>query len=235
MGKAPQRIIELAKLVQPVREEVIGLLCNRYIFRTHQEIVRRNKRLQGTPRGKFCDWIQVIYGIAASVGIRKLASETYRPDDVSLKRFLDDAIANPVDLLPCFERNFPSETYKAKAPSHDRQGVVEAEVCRRLIGADRSFLLRSCTKAIEFASKRAAHTNPAVLVRTKVRNVDQAIDAIREITEKYILLLYDRPRNLLTEMRNRKLPQGWDLVFLERWAKKETLALPLGEMEPPAK
>jgi hypothetical protein len=47
--------------LREIRREVMGLLCNRYIFRTHQEIVRRNSRLQGSPRGRFSDWIQTIY------------------------------------------------------------------------------------------------------------------------------------------------------------------------------
>jgi hypothetical protein len=87
MSRAPQRIIDLAHLLKPVRNEVIGLLFNRYVFRTLQEIGRRNKRLQGQPRGKFSDWSQVIYAVATSVAIRRLASENYQPDDVSLGFF----------------------------------------------------------------------------------------------------------------------------------------------------
>ena len=44
-----------AKLLHDIREEVIGLLFNRYVFRTHQEIVRLNRRLQGRPRSIFSE------------------------------------------------------------------------------------------------------------------------------------------------------------------------------------
>ena len=37
------------------------------------------------------------------------------------------------------------------------------------------------------------------------------------------------------EMLERKLPKGWDSIFLEPWATKETLALHLGEIAPPDK
>ena len=56
---------------------------------------------------------------------------------------------------------------------------------------------------------------------------------MRTITEKFILLLYDEPRDLHAEMLSRKITSGWDAIFLEPWATRETLALPLGEMEPP--
>jgi hypothetical protein len=46
MSRAPQRIIGLAHLLKPVRNEVIGLLFNHYVFLALREIVRRNKRLQ---------------------------------------------------------------------------------------------------------------------------------------------------------------------------------------------
>jgi hypothetical protein len=99
MSRAPQRIIDLAHLLKPVRNEVVALLFNRYVFRTLQEILRRNKGLQGQPRSKFSDWSLVKYAVATSVGIRRLASEHYQQDDISLNKILDDAIRDPSDLL----------------------------------------------------------------------------------------------------------------------------------------
>lgn len=235
MSRAPQRIIDLAHLMKPVRNEVVGLLFNRYVFRTLQEIGRRNKRLQGQPRGKFSDWSQVIYAVATSVGVRRLASENYQLDDISLKKILDDAIRDPRDLWPCFEKHFPSEAERAMFAARQGGGVrFEADACRRLLGSDRALLLRQCKKAIEFANRRAAHSNPRAEVRTKFRDLDQALDAIRMITEKFTLLFYDEPHDLFAEMLSRKISTGWDAIFLEPWATRETLALPLGEMEPPA-
>ena len=110
---------------------------------------------------------------------------------------------------------------------------LETDACRRLLGGDRALLLRQCRKAIEFANRRAAHNNPSVPVNSKFRDLDHAIDTIRALTEKFILLLYDQPRDLFAEMLDRKISMGWDTIFLEPWATRETLALPLGEMEPP--
>src|SRR5262249_13618607 len=109
----------------------------------------------------------------------------------------------------------------------------ELNASRRILGDERTSLLRHCRRAVEFANSRAAHSNPAVLVHTRFRELDQAIDYIRTIVEKLILLLYDEPRDLFEEMRSRKLQPGWDEIFLESWATKETLSLSLGELDPP--
>jgi hypothetical protein len=39
-----------ADLLHNIREEIIALLLNRYVFGTHQEIFRINPELQGRPR-----------------------------------------------------------------------------------------------------------------------------------------------------------------------------------------
>ena len=87
-----------AKLVREIREEVIGLLFNRYVFRTHQEIVRLNPRLQGRPSSVFSEWGQVVYAVANSVAVRRLASDTYQDGDVNLVRLLDMLIREPGQL-----------------------------------------------------------------------------------------------------------------------------------------
>jgi hypothetical protein len=39
--------------------------------------------------------------------------------------------------------------------------------------------------------------------------------------------------DLLEEMKRRKLPKGWDSIFLEPWATPEVIARPLGKTPPP--
>jgi len=63
------------------------------------------------------------------------------------------------------------------------------------------------------------------------RDLDQAIDAIRAITEKFILLLYDQPHDLFAETLSSKILPGWDAIFLEPWATRETLDVAFGRME----
>jgi len=88
--------------------------------------------------------------------------------------------------------------------------------------------------------------------------LDDAIDVVRKITEKYTLLVIEERRqsleelhrsgaptvypilvhmeksiDLLQEMKRRKLPEGWESIFLEPWAKPEIISRPLGETKPP--
>jgi hypothetical protein len=83
------RMAQLRQMLWAVHDEALQLLFNRYVFRTLQEIVRTNERLQGVPRGKFSVWSQVIYGVANGIAVRRLGSDKCGPDDVSLTRFID--------------------------------------------------------------------------------------------------------------------------------------------------
>lgn len=71
--------------------------------RTIQEIARRNPRLEG----RFCLWTQVIYAVAASITIRRIAGTTYEPDDVNLMRLFDCILRDPEVLWVAFEKHFP--------------------------------------------------------------------------------------------------------------------------------
>jgi hypothetical protein len=128
---------------------------------------------------------------------------------------------------------------------------------KRLVGHDRKELIKAAEKANRFASKRAAHSVAGAAASATFSDLDGAIDTLKEITEKYTLLvcsatqkflepahragvptvyaLLDRVKDLdlLEEMKRGKLPKGWDSIFLEAWATEEILSLPLGEMGPP--
>jgi hypothetical protein len=66
----------LQVLLTYIREEVIGLLFNRYVFRTHQEVVALNSQLQGQPRGIFSSLAQVMYSLGTPVRVRTLSSSS---------------------------------------------------------------------------------------------------------------------------------------------------------------
>lgn len=251
-----------ARLVREIREEVIGLLFNRYVFRTHQEIVRLNPRLQGRPRSIFSEWAWVLYAVTNAVGVRRLASETYQDSDVSLVRLLDTFIREPGGLWESFQRHCPQDATRARAEVLSKAGQLppdwESLACKRLLGEERKAVISAAEKANRFASKRAAHSVPEVEVHTTFSDLDDALDVVRKITEKYTLLVGAEGRqsleqlqragaptvypmlvrmetsiDLLEEMKRRKLPDGWDSIFLEPWATPETIARPLGETKPP--
>jgi len=254
----------IACLLRDIREEVIGLLFNRHVFRTHQEIVRANPRLQGRPQSIFAEWAWIVYGVANAMGVRRLASATYEDGDVNLVRLLDALIREPAKLWPCFVHYYPVDAAQAQAEilrkEKEPQPSWEGLACRRLLGEDRKSLINAAEKANQFASKRAAHNAPGAIVSTTFSDLDDAIDTVKGITEKYTILVAciareflepahraglptvhdllekaEQNSDLLEEMKRRKLPGGWDSIFLEPWATPSTITRPLGETPPPRK
>jgi hypothetical protein len=253
-----------SRLLRDIREEVIDLLFNRHVFRTHQEIVRLNPRLQGRPRSIFAEWAWVVYAVANAMGVRRLASHTYQDSDLNLVRLLDMFIRDPVGFWSCFERHYPQDAAQARAEVLRKAGGLEEGweilACKRLLSEDRKALINAAEKANRFASKRAAHSVPDAAVSTTFSDLDDAIDTLKRITEKYTVLVscqkrellepahlagtptvypllteLEKGRDLLEEMKSRKLPEGWDSIFLEPWASSSTIARPLGETPPPRK
>jgi hypothetical protein len=250
-----------ADLLRNIREEVIGLLFNRYVFRTHQEIVRRNPKLQGRPRSLFSEWAQIMYEHAAPIGVRRLAGQDPEQGDVNLVGFLELLIRDPSGLWECFLQHYPEDAARARetlAKEGPLQTGWEISACKRLLGEDRKALISAAQKAVHFASKRVAHSVPDVPVKTTFDDLDDAIDTARMITEKYMrLLLAKRLRqleplhragqptdylyvrqlsediDLLEVMKRHKLPRGWEEIFLEPWSSRGDIELPLGEMRPP--
>jgi hypothetical protein len=251
-----------AMLVRDIREEVIGLLFNRYVFRTHQEIVRLNPRLRDRPRSIFGEWGWVVYAVTNVVGVRRLASGTYMDGDINLVRLLDMFIREPGGLWESFRHYYPQDATRAHAEILRKGQQLppdwESLASKRLLGEDRKVVINAAEKASQFASKRAAHSAPKVEVHTTFSDLDNAIDVVKKITEKYTLIVggvrrqsvdelhragastvnpmlvqMDKTIDLLEEMKRRKLPEGWDAIFLEPWATPEIIGLPLGETEAP--
>jgi hypothetical protein len=232
------RMQEARLLLWQVRDEAVQLLFNRYIFRTLQEIVRANQRLQGRQRGKFCDWSRVVYAVANTIAVRRLASDKYGPDDASLTRFIDLAKRHPDLIWKNILRFYPDDAAGALQAARDsgKSGsAADLNACRRLFQEDRRLLVHTAEPVVEFASKRVAHHNPTTIPRSTFLPLDKAIDVIITLTEKYKLLIYRSRFDLLAIMRQRRLPDGWDQIFLEPWATPELLDHdpPLGEMAPP--
>lgn len=250
-----------AKLRADIREEVIGLLFNGHVFRTHQEIVRLNPRLQGDQAITFARWAQVVYAQAGAVGVRRLAGQDPEEGDVNLVGLLEMLIRNPSGLWDCFVRHYPEDAARVREIL-EKEGPLrhgwEISACKRLLGEDRKAVISLAQKAVQFASKRVAHSVPDAPVSTTFFDLDDAIDTVRRITEKYTRVLFEKKLqeleplhragkstmytyvlqlsehiDLLEEMKRRKLPKGWDSIFLEAWATREVIERPLGETSPP--
>jgi hypothetical protein len=225
-----------ASQLNQVTEEIIGLLANRHIFRTIQEILRRNTRVPKYPAA-FSHWTWVVYVAANGAGVRRLAGQSADTDDVSLFHLLGEMIRNAGELWEPFHRHFPTDLAQAQAKAAEQASnddmQCRVEACRRLIAEDRKLLSTATAPTIHFASKRVAHRNLTKPVRATFNDLDRAVDIIKSLTEKYLLLVHDKTFDLAKVMKRNKLGKGWDGVFLIPWATPDILALPLGEMVPP--
>lgn len=224
-------------LLRDINKEIITLLFNRYLFRAIQEIIRRNDRLQNAPRS-FTQWTQVLYAVTNGVAVRRLSSQSYVHDDVNFVRLLDMIIPHAAELYGSLKHHVPADLDDHRydiAKQKDDAEQRQMQLCKRLIGRDRKLLLKATAKTVHFASKRVAHHNTVVPVRTTYADLDHAIDTLRTFAEKYMLLIYGEKEDLSQEMIKHKLPKGWDEIFLEPWATRSMLALRLGEIAPPDK
>jgi hypothetical protein len=242
-------------LINEIREQVVQICINRYIFRVHQEIIRRNPALLDRPRHVFGDWARTVYVAAATSAIRRLSSGSGEDGDVSLVRLIDDLIRNPGHLWPYLVREYPNETAAVHAEMIAKNGSLpegwELGASTKVLGIQRALVIRTSDDVNRFASKRIAHHVPAVAVSTTFDQLDSAIDTATKITEvcnrvyclallgqlptgdsRAHLLQLEAARNLDSEAK-RRLPAGWERVFLIPWATEEIISHPLGDLKPP--
>jgi hypothetical protein len=247
--------METAALIREVREQIVQLRLNRYIFRYHQEIIRRNPTLWDRPLHMFGNWARTVYVAAAVSAVRRLASGSSEEGDVSLVRLINGWIASPDGLWPFLERVFPSETTAARNEISAKSGSLgegwETEAVRRVLTSQRASVMRASDAVNWFASKRIAHRVPDASVGTTFDELDSAIEAVTSVAENltrvyclsrldelpaggYEAMMLEREaaRNLDAEMRTR-LPLGWERVFVIPWANEETISQPLGDLKPP--
>jgi hypothetical protein len=114
---------------------------------------------------------------------------------VSLVGVLNSLIRDPADLWESFQEQYPADVERAHAmpeantPPHTDPKI---SVCKRLIGEDRARLISAAKKAVHFASKRVAHSVPDVPVSTTFSDLDEAIETLKTLTEKYTRLFLEK-------------------------------------------
>jgi hypothetical protein len=247
--------MDASTLVREIRAQLVELTRSRHIFRTHQEIIRRNQRLWQSPVHVFGRWAATVYVAAAASGVRRLAGESPAEGDVSLVGLINLWVESPGGLWTYLERCFPTEASDTRDALMGKKGPLsdgwEIEAARRMLMRHRKLGIGAAEEVNRFVNKRIAHAVPDATVKTEYRDLDDAIDTLVTIAEKYTLLQCtiraDQLREsageaeLLAKLGRRTidaemkagLPEGWESVFLFPWATEEILSLALGDMKPP--
>jgi hypothetical protein len=208
-----------SNLLREIAKDAASLLLNRYIFRQMQEVVRRNRNLHGI----FNRWMQVNYMTSASSGIRRHVLPQKKDGDVSLVRLLDEMIQAPQeysreDFLSYYRPLGWTAEMDRKFHEFARRGGDH--LSRRILGADRAEFVRKAVKIQDFATSRIAHLLLKPTPRATYNELDDALDCLERLTEKYLLMFGNRGRLLQGELR--KLNPDWGKVFLQPWASRHT-------------
>ena len=210
--------IELwAKLIREIATDTASLLLNRYIFRQGQEVVRRNRKLHG----EFNSWMQVNYVTAASSGIRRHLLPKKKDGDVSLVRLLDEMIQAPhaytrEDFLSYYRPR--GWTEMANQWFDNFGGRSGDHLSKSILSTDRKEFIRKGSRVQDFATARVAHLLLRPKPKATYNDLDDALDCLEKLTEKYLLMFGNTSRLLQAELR--KLNPKWGEIFLHPWATR---------------
>jgi RNA polymerase sigma factor (sigma-70 family) len=195
--------------LKEINSDIGNLLLSRHIFRETQELTRR----QVWGRGLFAKWIRVNYASSALLGIRRQVDTD--SNVVSLANLLRDLIRNPAVITrPVFlgfwlQGRFMREIKRSRGGSRQVQliflnafalpgwnasfdrfaGAGRVPVDKALLGRDLNLLRSTCTELERFATKRLAHFDSQAPGRPTYLKIDQALDVIDSLLEKYNNLL----------------------------------------------
>jgi hypothetical protein len=215
-----------------ISSDVGNLLLGRHIFRESQAVIVNNPNL----RGIFIKWMRINYANSTALGIRRAVDTDQRT--ISLANVLRSMIAHP-DVVA---RRIVLSEIIYKPPRRFRKryepsGIRDTEAVflnhrydllagegseildKRLIGRDLTHLQRKAANVERFATKRLAHYDEEPSLRTTYTEIDEALDVLDSLVEKYSALFGISWRSGTTFDA---LFPGWKEVFENPWMRRGT-------------
>jgi len=164
--------------------------------------------------------MQTNYFTALAIGIRRQAFPQKRSRDVSIVALLDEMIRTPEeyrrdDFLGYYVPLGMREEMNVRFD--DFAGEGGEYLCRRMLGADRSAFVKKAERIVQFADA-LAHLSDGEGQSASYNDLDNALDALEVLVEKYQLLFGNRGRILDREIT--VLPGNWRDAFGHPWATK---------------
>lgn len=209
----PQRLAKWQRWRKQIESELIHLLGSRQIYKTYGEMVMNNEAVQkGGPL--FHNWIVDNYVTFVAMSIRRQADTD--DDVVSLARLIADIRDNPESLTReghVFRyKNMPlglgpgigDQTFTENAGAGEHIDPLFAD-------KDLEKLKQASRKVNLLANRTIAHKSRKAVPKLTFNDVDEAIEAIKEIAQKYILLL-TAGHNVLEPVMD-----DWQEIFTKKW------------------
>jgi hypothetical protein len=200
--------------LKTIGRDLRSLNLSRRVFWEIQGIIEANPKVQ--THGLFNRWMETNYAVAAAIGIRRQLDLDRRSISLAtLLSAINETICERPDILSRagFIGNYRPELRPAAEAQFDRlvgEGVDRVDcglVCRDLRR------LREEPEPVKgFANKRAAHWDRRSQGKSKLGELDVALDLLVELVNKYALILHGGSGGVEVNL----LPD-WKQVFRVPW------------------
>lgn len=194
-----QKIEKWQREIAHIRTAVMRLLDHRRWNRVYEEIVRANPRLR--PGIPVLDYFRNVYADYAVMAVRRQVRSG--KDSVTLAGLLEDLAANPSLITRIWTRQLYEQplTSGHRYPQHMAHGLADRTFAQfadstgerldaALVTADIDRLRAATKKILEHGDRVVAHDDKrGASGGATFDDLNAAIDAIEEITKRYVLLL----------------------------------------------
>jgi hypothetical protein len=198
-----------------IEVDVRDIGWSRDIFRDVLEMIRTNPTINKA--NQFYDWIAVNYAHSMLMGIRRHVDRDTR--SMSMARLLDEMLADcPLLTREMHVALYRRDLRRVGESTFDRlAGCGEPTLPRKIVEDDiaRIDTYRDLIK--ELADRRIAHLDKASKISKEptFQELDEAIDGLRRLVEKYLLLF--RGSTVILS----PIPQyDWKAIFRTAWIRK---------------
>ncbi len=221
-SKSTSEFEEYFRWIDEIKKETIEILDQREIYREYLRIVENNKKILNPPTFHF--WIRRNYAHSVAMGIRRQLDT--RRGSISLRRFLQKLRENSTHFTKKRYTNF----YMAKLSPGENIDFLQSRASKNfekffgrldfldksIVWADEMKLKELRKKISNYADKIVAHQLGANLEKLPTLNdLDESIDELENIVEKYLLLIGGKSYCLVPTHQ-----ENWKEVLTRPWIKR---------------
>lgn len=220
-SKSTSEFEEYFRWIDEIKKETIEILDQREIYREYLRIVKNNKKILNPPTFHF--WIRKNYAHCMAISVRRQLEVDNK--SVSLMKLLQRIKQRP----NCLTKEWYVSLFAEKSPPKEDAAFWKrhgSEVFKNEFGkkgffdpliaqADIEKLKQLGNRIQEYANERIAHHQELVSgILPTYGNLDEFIDELKKIVEKY-LLLFEAISYDLTPTHQ----ENWKEVLTRPWIK----------------
>ena len=209
--------------VEPIYEEIQGILIHRHVFKEVQEIIKANPKIQ-----KPSSFYQFIGNAYAALGVMAVRRQVkIQKDSISLAGLLSEMIETPELItkeryLGLFTSGVSPFGIAEKEFERIWGGSVREHIDPALVQADLDNLKSKARAVEEFADRKVAHLDKRSINGTTSNvptygELSECLDLLEELVKKYYLLF--RAASVSSILPTWQY--DWKAIFYEPWIPVE--------------